>query len=220
MPTVEEILAEPTTPETARKVAIAIKDTQKTYPDNVGYVSTPIFDRLMSEYSKYQYVQYLLGSICGNMIFNKFTDVQITALAEFIVEKFAKKMVDPGQFVAMGGAPADDDDDVVIVEEDPVEKRIEDAKMKIKDAASKQLLLKSDGDKLVKLAEGTDTRRREAIAALRLATDEHNDSLRKLEINAAGVSNAEAIMKAAQAEFFEAMKARSEAHKDKRPRRQ
>jgi hypothetical protein len=50
--------------------------------------------------------------------------------AKLITEKFGPKMVDPGQFVAMGGMPADDEEVVFVGETTKAE---EDKKMHEKD---------------------------------------------------------------------------------------
>ena len=93
MPTVEDILAEPTTDETVRQVADLITVTQNTYPADVGYCSLPIFNRHMAEYRQLPFLHYLLDSLTGQMNFYWFYDAQVNELAKLIVEKFGNNMI-------------------------------------------------------------------------------------------------------------------------------
>lgn len=223
MSSVESILALPTTPETVYKVAELIAATQKTFSqDHAGVCAAPAFDRLMAEYSHAPYLPFVLKSIYGEFEHTKFYPAQITKLANLLVEKFGQKMVDPSQFVAMGGFPAADDDDVIIIEE-PVQKntkKVEDAEKGLVTAIKKLTDVLADGEKSRARCDEVGKRRREMADALYAVTAEHNQLLREDANNTLLVQSARSKVKAAELELKNAKEEEEDRKAHKKARRE
>jgi hypothetical protein len=207
MSSIPDIIAKPATPETVTRVRQCLIDIQTKLP-HAPVCSALVFDRLIAEYSHAPHLPSVMKSITDQMGYNYFFTGQLTKLAELIVNRFSCKMVDPDQFVAMGGCPADEE--VIIIDEDLKEKRMDTAHKALVSAIKKL----TDA-----LEEGEKSRKNCNVLGKRLfdLTVEHEHAQRDVQIKTVTVKNAQTAVKAAEKELDDATK---EQEASKKPRRQ